>query len=131
VKLMDHQVTSGEYHYRSDPNGVAGDDQPVTWVTQPDAAKFCAAIGAHLPSFAEWTRAASGSWGLDPAGKGVIGPLEEWTSTVEGGYATVAGAYAGMSDDDRQLAIEAPMQKALAGTREETASAKVGFRCAR
>ncbi len=151
VKLQVHQVSNLEYRWYLESLGAdAGPaqpidwdankpatDQPITWVTFERARRFCEAIDAALPSDAQWLKASAGASGLDPGKRGVIGPLEEWTATVRDGLAIVRGAHAGMSDDDRELAMEAPMLKpteSQAGTgapAKTIASAVIGFRCAR
>ena len=153
VKLQAHQVSNLEYRWYLDslpadaaggaqpiqgwdPQGPAS-DQPIAWVTFERARRFCESIDAALPTDAQWLNASGGAWGLDPGRRGVTGPFEEWTATVHDGLATVRGAHAGMSDDDKALAVEAPMLKAtesLAGAgapAKIVASAVIGFRCAR
>jgi len=149
TQLQTHQVSSREYGWYLDslsgdaaaaaqPLGAsASSDGPVAWVTFERARRFCEAIGASLPTDDQWTRCAGGTWGIDPAKRGVMGPLEEWTATVQDGLAIVRGAYATMSEDDKELAIESPMKKpteALAGfgaPANVIASSQIGFRCAR
>ena len=154
TKLQVHQVSNLEYRWYLDslpadavagaqpvdaswnPKGPAS-DQPITWVTFERARRFCEAIDASLPTDDQWVRSSANAWGLDPGQRGVLGPLEEWTSKVHDGLATVRGAHAAMSDEDKQLALEAPMLKStesLAGAgapARTVASAMIGFRCAR
>ncbi len=155
IKLQTHQVTHQEYIWYEEtltedegalarplvvrttpPPPPPPPDDPVTWITFERARRFCEAIGASLPTDDQWVRAADGKWGLDPAKRGTLGPLEEWTSTVKDGLAIVRGAHSGMSEDDKQLAMESPMMKsteALAGLDNPklVASNVIGFRCAR
>ena len=117
---------------------AAAQRAPVAWITFERAQRFCAAIGAALPSEAQWQAArAKDAWGVDPAHTGTPGPLEEWTATTRDGFGLVLGAHAGMTDADKQLALEGPMLKPtemLAGAGAPPAliaSAHIGFRCAR
>ena len=148
---LAHQVTRREYRQflESMPVGDALRSQPVTgwddrdpmrpvaWVTFERAAAFCGAIHAGLPTREQWLAASDGEWGLDPAGVGRRGPLQEWTSTVRGGLVVVLGGHERMSPADRQAAVTDPIMKiseAQAGPSPApnvVASETIGFRCVR
>jgi hypothetical protein len=112
-------------------------ESPAAWVTHEDAVAFCARIGATLPTSDEWTTMSAGQWGLDPAGDGTRGPLQEWTSTVEEGLAIVRGGHARMKAAALAEAATEPLYKSTesqAGpdaTAETVAGANIGFRCVR
>ena len=148
---LAHQVTRGEYRrfleslpvsdaLRVQP--VAGWDdgdpgRPVAWVTFERAARFCGAVHATLPTSEQWLAASQGGWGLDPAGAGHPGPLQEWTSSVRDGLVVVCGGHARMSPAERAAAARDPLMKsseAQAGpnpTPNVVASETIGFRCVR
>ncbi|HEX7837653.1 MAG TPA: bifunctional serine/threonine-protein kinase/formylglycine-generating enzyme family protein [Kofleriaceae bacterium] len=111
--------------------------RPVAWVTFERAAAFCRAIHARLPASDEWLAASQGAWGLDPAGTGRPGPLQEWTSTMQGGLVVVSGGHERMSPAERAAAARDPLMKsseAQAGPSPApklVASETIGFRCVR
>jgi tRNA A-37 threonylcarbamoyl transferase component Bud32 len=148
---LAHQVTRREYRQflESLPVSDALRYQPVTgwddrdpmrpaaWVTYERAAAFCHAIHAALPTSEQWQAASRGAWGLDPAGAGRPGPLQEWTSTVHDGFVVVRGGHERMSPDERDAAAASPLMKsseAQAGASPPAnvvASETIGFRCLR
>jgi serine/threonine protein kinase len=148
---LAHQVTRREYRQflESLPVSAALRYQPVTgwddrdpmrpvaWVTYERAAAFCRAIHAALPTSEQWQAASRGAWGLDPAGAGRPGPLQEWTSTVRDGFVVVRGGHERMSPDERDAAAGNPLMKsseAQAGASPPAnfvASETIGFRCVR
>jgi hypothetical protein len=111
--------------------------RPVAWVTFERAAAFCRAIQARLPTSEEWQAASRGAWGLDPAGTGRPGPLQEWTSTIRDGLVVVRGGHERMSPSERDAAAGDPLMKsseAQAGPSPApnvVASETIGFRCVR
>jgi serine/threonine protein kinase len=111
--------------------------RPVAWVTADRAAAFCRAIHARLPTSDEWAAASQGAWGLDLAGTGKPGPLQEWTSTEHDGLVIVRGGHARMSAADRRAAASDPLLKnseASAGPNAApnvVAAETIGFRCVR
>ena len=151
AQWLAHQVTRREYRQflEAMPVGDALRVQPVTgwddrdpmrpvaWVTFERAAAFCAAIHARLPTTAEWLAASDGEWGLDPAGVGRRGPLQEWTSSVHDGLVVVLGGHERMAPDDRKAAVADPLMKsteAQAGpspAANVVAAETIGFRCVR
>lgn len=150
LRVQAHQVTRREYRAYLDGlrdelraaaaplrDGAAGEpDRPVAWTRFEQAAGYCAALAARLPTYPEWERMAAGSWGLDPAGRG-RGPLREWTATQQDGWVRVAGATAVMTPRQQQAAGGDPLVfgsvAAFAGRAqpgdEDVSSAEVGFRC--
>lgn len=78
-----HEVTNAEYKAcvkrgacdKAGPRyrGYHGDAQPITGVSWHDAVKYCEAVGKHLPTEAQWEKAARGPsgelnpWGDEPA----------------------------------------------------------------
>jgi hypothetical protein len=148
---LAHQVSRREYRrflesmpvrdaLRHQPViGWDDDDRlrPVAWVTFDRASAFCRAIGARLPTKEQWLAASEGEWGLDPAGTGRRGPLQEWTSTTRDGLVVVCGGHERMSPADRKAAAADPLMKsseAQAGPSAApnvVASETIGFRCVR
>jgi serine/threonine protein kinase len=148
---LAHQVTRREYRQflESLPVSAALRYQPVTgwddrdpmrpvaWVTYERAAAFCRAIHAALPTSDQWQAASRGAWGLDPAGAGRPGPLQEWTSTVREGFVVVRGGHERMSPDERDAAAGNPLMKSSEGQAGASppvnvvASETIGFRCVR
>jgi serine/threonine protein kinase len=136
VRLLGRQVTAADYELVMDmapPRGGAP-DAAVAWVSQREAAAFCAEIGARLPTSDEWAQAARGAWGI--AVDAVAGPLQEWTATVQDDLAVVRGGHARMSRDalDRAARQRPPyfLQKEVgdaSADREAIAGATIGFRC--
>jgi hypothetical protein len=148
---LHHQVTRREFRQfleslpvsealRLQP--VTGWDEnhptrPVAWITFERAAAFCKAIGARLPTADEWLAAAGGAWGIDPAGDGRLGPLQEWTSTVRGDFMVVCGGHERMPPKDQAEAASEPLLKhseAQAGPgspHHVIARETIGFRCVR
>jgi Protein kinase domain/Sulfatase-modifying factor enzyme 1 len=114
--------------------------RPVTWVTQPQAAAFCRAIEARLPTTEEWTAVAERNavvWpyklvaiaagatavpvdvesaaGDDIRGvRDLIGNAKEWTDTLSGGFAYVRGADVSTPKADSRSALTQVVQKAIA-----------------
>jgi serine/threonine protein kinase len=151
AQWLAHQVTRREYRrfleampvseaLRHQP--VTGWDdrdpmRPVAWVTFERAAAFCRAIHAALPASDQWLAASEGAWGLDPAGLGRPGPLQEWTSTTRDGLVVVRGGHDRMTPADRAAAAGDPLMKsseAQAGPGRApniVASETIGFRCVR
>ncbi len=111
--------------------------RPVAWVSLERAQRFCESIDASLPTTEAWSKASDGSWGLDPSASGTVGPLREWTSTLEDGLAIVRGGHAKMKRSERTAAATEPLFKSTemvggSGAKPETiAGATIGFRCAR
>jgi serine/threonine protein kinase len=111
--------------------------RPVAWVTFERAAAFCRAIHARLPTSEEWQAASRGAWGLDPAGAGRPGPLQEWTSTIRDGLVVVRGGHERMSPAERDTAAGDPLMKSSEAQAGPTpapnvvASETIGFRCVR
>jgi len=150
-RWLAHQVTRGEYRrfleslpvadaLRLQPVTGWNDRElarPVSWVTFERATAFCQAIHASLPTSEQWRAAASGAWGLDPAGVGQPGPLQEWTSTVRDGLVVVCGGSEAMSPTERAAAASDTLMKsseAQAGPNAAPnviASEAIGFRCIR
>ncbi|MGH2901445.1 MAG: protein kinase domain-containing protein, partial [Solirubrobacteraceae bacterium] len=146
---LAHQVTRREYRQflESLPVSAALRYQPVTgwddrdpmrpvaWVTYERAAAFCRAIHAELPTSEQWQAASRGAWGLDPAGAGRPGPLQDWTSTVHDGFVVVRGGHERNSPEEREAAARSPLMKsseAQAGASPPAnvvASETIGFRC--
>ena len=96
----------------------------VTWVTYAQAAAFCRAIDARLPTSAQWATLAA-----DRGGPASVGPIDEWTGPAADGVALVREPRdrAPEPDDPLYLATEAPP-----GARPETvAGPRIGFRCVR
>jgi hypothetical protein len=129
VRVTRHQITGREY--RAVLAAEAPDeDRPLGWVTHAQATVFCERIGGRLPTVAEWERAAGTGWGITV--DGVAGPLQEWTSTVDGGLASVRGGYAGMPPGHR---IKSQRDPATGDTdpriqqRKAYGAAHLGFRC--
>jgi hypothetical protein len=151
AQWLAHQVTRREYRQflESLPARDVGKLQPVAawndteafrpvgWVTYERATAFCAAIHARLPTSAQWQAASQGDWGLDPAGTGRPGPLQEWTSTVRDGLVAVCGGHERMSAADRRAAAIEPLMKSSEAAAGEGAPARlvaaetIGFRCVR
>jgi serine/threonine-protein kinase len=151
ARWLSHQVTRREYRQflESLPVNEALRLQPVTgwddrdpmrvvgWVTFERAAAFCRAIHAGLPTSEQWMAASEGAWGLDPAGIGRPGPLQEWTATVRDGLVVVRGGHERMSAADRATAAIEPLMKsseAQAGPGAApniVAAETIGFRCVR
>ncbi|MFT3700540.1 MAG: serine/threonine-protein kinase [Kofleriaceae bacterium] len=151
ISVMSHQITRAEYrHYLvslptasalKEQPGFGWDEtapeQPVAWVSQERAVRFCASIKATLPTSEQFTTLAAGAWGLDPTGKNNFGPLKEWTASVKGGLATVRGAEASMPPAMRDTwDHDHPQQKEVeAGALDvkimDVAGKEIGFRCVR
>lgn len=99
-------------------------DAPATWVAFAQARRYCEALGARLPQSSEWAAAVA-------PGRIVVGPLAEWTGTVQGGLALVR------EPTDRGLEPADPYYKVASVTvapgadADVVAAEKVGFRCAR
>jgi len=145
IATLSHQVTRGEYRYYLD--GMTADSrasaQPlyhwedtgpelaVAWLPQERAAQFCAAIGGKLPTSEQWSKLSNGGWGIDAAGDGKLGPLQEWTSTVADGLATARGGNDRMPPDRQKAAATEPLLKSLTGAPASIASGTIGFRCVR
>ncbi len=81
-RMMTTDVTVGTYRAYSQRSGTSmlaqpewnsRDDQPVVNVSWADAAAFCKAMDARLPTEAEWERAARG---------GVDGEIYAWGNSV-------------------------------------------------
>jgi hypothetical protein len=148
---LAHQVTRREYHQflSSMPAAEALRDQPVTgwddrdplrpvsWVTFERASAFCHAIHAELPTLEQWRAASEGAWGLDPAGGGRPGPLQEWSATQRDGLVAVLGGHERMAPADRQAAASEPLMKSTEATAGPgaappiIAAETIGFRCVR
>jgi tRNA A-37 threonylcarbamoyl transferase component Bud32 len=148
---LAHQVTRREYHQFLEAMPVSDalrlqpvtgwDDRdpmhPVAWVTYDRAAAFCGAIHAALPTSEQWLAASQGAWGLDPAGTGRPGPLQEWTATLRDGLVVVRGGHERMSPAARHAAAIDPLMKsseAAAGpgaAPNVVAAETIGFRCVR
>jgi serine/threonine protein kinase len=151
ARWLAHQVTRREYRQflEAMPVGdalrlqpVTGWDdrdpmRPVAWVTYDRAAAFCRAIHATLPTSEQWLAASEGEWGLDPAGTGRPGPLQEWTATLRDGLVLVRGGHERMSPAARHAAAIDPLMKsseAAAGpgpAPNVVAAETIGFRCVR
>jgi tRNA A-37 threonylcarbamoyl transferase component Bud32 len=151
AQWLAHQVTRREYRQFLESLPVSDalrfqpvtgwDDRdpmrPVAWLTLERAAAFCRAIRARLPTSEEWQAASRGEWGLDPAGVGRPGPLQEWTSTIRDGLVVVRGGHERMSPAERAAAAGDPLMKsseAQAGPSPApnvVASETIGFRCVR
>ncbi|HEU0030108.1 MAG TPA: serine/threonine-protein kinase [Kofleriaceae bacterium] len=137
VRVLAHQVTAAEYttvRGEPAPDPAAPPSAPVAWVSQADAIAFCAEIDGHVPTSDEWAHAANGAWGIESAG--VIGPLQEWTSTLQDELVVVRGAHAGMKPDALAKARHQKppyfLQKEVAtagADRNVYAGATIGFRC--
>jgi hypothetical protein len=138
--LQDHQVTRGEYRWHLDvlspgriesPN-AADRDEPVADLAYEEAERFCTAIGARLPTSAEWQAAANGSWGI-PSTRG-LGPLQEWTSTrsADGKLVVVRGAHSNQAVKDKpyEMLKETQAQAGPGADRKRIADKRIGFRCA-
>jgi hypothetical protein len=144
VTLQRHQVTFEEIaaFLESQPDGPqplvwdrkTAKKTPAVWMTWDAARAYCAAHGGDLPTTEQWERAADGKWGIDD-GTGKLGPLQEWTSTVENGLAVVRGGHAWMAKDQLADAAKTPMLKATAASagahppNAVVAGDKIGFRC--
>jgi hypothetical protein len=152
LRVQAHQVTRREYalYIAALPLPLARKAQamplrgwdatdpeaPVSWTRFEQAAAFCAACGARLPSHAEWMRASGGGWGLDPTGSGRPGPLREWTAERQDGWVRVAGATANMAPAQRAAARDEVLLFATEASRTsgaledvDLASKEVGIRC--
>ncbi|MFI5302737.1 MAG: formylglycine-generating enzyme family protein, partial [Polyangiales bacterium] len=129
--------------------------QPVTWVSFERARRFCKAIDAKYPWGADWPDDASGlaigkgdgaspiaveTSKFDKTADGIrdlAGNVQEWTSTVADGLATVRGGSIAMSPEDAKAAISEGLSKfteegAGSGAKTEAiAGARLGFRCVR
>jgi hypothetical protein len=150
VRVQLHQVTRREYaaylatlgqdlRVQATPRigwDDSAPDDPVAWTRFEQATKFCAEIGARLPTFVEWTRASRGSWGIDPVGD-QRGPLREWTSDVDDGWIRVAGATAAMTTAQRSKALKdklllgsaASFAHSVKPDEVDISSHEVGIRC--
>jgi serine/threonine-protein kinase len=140
VTLQRHQVTNAEAHLLGDedarPFSWGDDARPVAFISFERARAFCRALGADLPTREQWLQAAGGAWGIDD-GTGELGPLQEWTSTVDDGLAEVRGGHRGMTPRQLDAAIHEPLLKATEATagagakHTAIAGGTIGFRCAR
>lgn len=152
VRVQAHQVTRREYaiylatltprkRAEATPRRAweeTAPDEPVGWTCFEQATAFCAAIGAHLPTFPEWERASRGKWGLDPTG-GRRGPLREWTSEIVEGWIRIAGATATMTARQQDDALKnellfgsaANFEGRPAPDESDVSSKEVGIRCVR
>jgi len=150
VRVQSHQVTRREYaaylatltpelRALATPRLAWDDsalDDPVAWTRFEQATAFCVAIGARLPTLAEWNLASGGSWGIDAVGN-KRGPLREWTSDVDDGLIRIAGATEMMTSAQRSAALR---DKLLLGSAAsfgdhgqpdevDVSSREVGIRC--
>lgn len=120
--------------------------EPLTSVTFHQAAAFCAAIEARLPTAAEWERAAGGRWGIDPTGSGPRGPNREWTRSLSRNKQTVrvCGATRALARrltaPELELELVTAYYKSLETSlepaqtsreRDPVSDPEVGFRCVR
>jgi serine/threonine-protein kinase len=137
VRVLSSQVTVRDYKLVMGtlPAQLGGvEDAPAAWLTQQEAAAFCAAIDARLPTSDEWARASRGEWAI--AVGAVTGPLQEWTSTIQDELVVVRGGHSQMSKDQlARAARQAPpyfLQKDSgdgSADRKAVAGATIGFRC--
>jgi len=131
VRISKHQLTEDEY--RTIAGSGPSSAKPVVWITHAQATAACRAIGMRLPTSDEWERAAAGSWGI--AVDGVVGPMQEWTSTIADGLAVVRGGYADQPPAQRakyaQMGYTFQKDPGTDPTqpREAVASPHLGFRC--
>ncbi len=139
VRVLSSQITAREYELVIGPVPAdivkpADPEAPLPSLTQQEAATFCAAIGARLPTSNEWSQAAKGAWGI--AVDAVAGPLQEWTSTIQDELAVVRGGHATMANPTLQKAARSSppyfLQKEIAGAtfdRKIVSAPTIGFRC--
>ncbi len=139
VRVLSSQITAAEYELVLGklPDGItkpADAEAPVASLTQQEAAAFCTAIDAHLPTSEEWEKASRGAWGI--AVDAVAGPLQEWTSTIKDELVVVRGGHAAMvqAQLDKAARSKPPyfLQKEPAGAsfdRKIVSSPTIGFRC--
>jgi formylglycine-generating enzyme required for sulfatase activity len=106
-------------------------DGAINWVTYEQARAYCAAIGAKLPTSAQWEQMTP--WtvghGINPGG------VRIWTATEAEGGAVVRGAFSEMQPDaierEKPWTLIMPSE-ALHGGREpkeSVASREIGIRC--
>lgn len=149
VNISSHQISREEYRHYLDSladqkaalplkDWNAGQpDAPVAWVAFEQARDFCVAAHAALPTSDQWKTASKHSWGIDANGDGHVGPLREWSGTVDSGLVNVMGGHAKMSERQRKVAAAEMMQKGTreaygeSATPEDVASDTIGFRCVR
>jgi serine/threonine protein kinase len=137
VRVLSSQITAAEYELVMGklPDGIVKSpdpEAPVASLTQQEAAAFCAAIDARLPTSDEWSKSAKGAWGI--AVDATAGPLQEWTSTIQDELVVVRGGHAAMAQAalDKAARSKPPyfLQKDPSGTdRKISSSPTIGFRC--
>ncbi len=136
--IQRHEVTRGEYarfvsslddddkpdarplrEWSGEPDAPTTAHHPVAWVTQPQAQRFCAAIGARLPTSAEWTAAIGSTfpWG------------NSWPPAPITDVALGRGEDAALVDVESAPVDRTPLdvRDLAGGVREWTSSVEAGF----